>query len=60
MEIIHFHNNTSIHKQKKNSISEICKRNEDISFSKFVNSLNLDQNTYILILKSKLTNPHFF
>jgi hypothetical protein len=36
------------------------KENKDISFLKNLNSLNLDENTYILSLKNKLTNPQFF
>ncbi len=31
------------------------KENEDISFFKFLNCLNLDENTHVLSLKSKLT-----
>ncbi len=34
-------------------------KNEAISFSKCLNSLNINENTYILSLKSKLMNPHF-
>jgi hypothetical protein len=34
--------------------------NDDISFSEYLNSLNLDENTYILSLRSKLTKPHIF
>jgi hypothetical protein len=30
------------------------KENDDISFFKYLNSLNLDESTYILSLKSKL------
>jgi hypothetical protein len=36
------------------------KENKNISFSEFLNSLNLDENAYILSLKSKLTKAHFF
>jgi len=49
------------HTQAKNKFQSLkyVKENKDISFSKFLNSLNFDENTYILSLKSKLTNPHF-
>jgi len=41
-------------------IFKIFEKNEDISFFEFLNSLNLDENTYILNLRSKLTKSHFF
>jgi len=34
-------------------------KNENIPFSEFLNSLNLNENTNILSLKRNLTNPHF-
>jgi len=46
--------------KKKIQFLKYVKENEDISFSKFLNSLNLDEKIYIKRLKSKLTNPHFF
>jgi hypothetical protein len=39
---------------------KILKENEDISFLKNLISLNLDENTYILIMRNKLTKPHNF
>jgi hypothetical protein len=35
------------------------KENDDISFFEYLNSLNLDENTYILNLRSKLTKSQF-
>jgi len=51
-----------LHTQVKNIFQSLknLKRNQDISFSKFQNSLNFDENTYILSLKSKLTKSHIF
>jgi hypothetical protein len=54
MGIIHF-SQQYLHTQTKyifQSLKDFFK-NEDISFSKFVNFLNLDENTYILSLRSK-------
>jgi hypothetical protein len=50
-----------LHTQAKNIFQFLknLKGNQDISFSKFQNSLNLDKNTYISSLKSKLTKSHF-
>jgi hypothetical protein len=39
---------------------KILKENEDMSFLKILNSLNLDESTYILSLKSKLIELHIF
>jgi hypothetical protein len=36
------------------------KENDDISFFKYLNSLNLNESTYILSLKSKLTKLQLF
>ncbi len=61
MGIIHFHNKTSIHKQKKIfQFLKDLKENDDISFLKYLNSLNLDEITYILSLRSTLTKLHIF
>jgi len=35
-------------------------KNDDISFFEYLNSLNLDENTYILSLRNKLTKLHNF
>jgi hypothetical protein len=61
MKIIHFHNNTSIHKQTQyfNFLKDFFK-NDDISFFEYLNSLNLDKSTYILSLRNKLTKLHIF
>jgi hypothetical protein len=32
--------------------------NENVSFHELFNSLNMDENTYILSLRSKLKKPH--
>jgi hypothetical protein len=53
--ITHFHNNTSKHKQIK-----YLKENDDISFFEYLNSLNLDECTYILSFRSKLTKSYIF
>ncbi len=34
--------------------------NDDISFFEYLNSLNLDESTYILSFRSKLTKRHIF
>jgi len=34
------------------------KENDNISFSEYLKFLNLDESTYILSLKNKLTKPH--
>ncbi len=44
-------------KKKFQSLKDL-KENEDISFFEFLNSLNLDENRYILNLESKLTKLH--
>ncbi len=51
-----------LHTQAKNisPFFKYLKENEDISFSEFLNFWNLDENTYILSLRSKLTKAHFF
>jgi hypothetical protein len=36
------------------------KTNENITFSKFLNLLHLDEETYILTLRSKLMKPNIF
>jgi hypothetical protein len=36
------------------------KENDDISFYEYLNSLHLDESTYILILRSKLTKLQIF
>jgi hypothetical protein len=61
MEIIRFHNNTSKHKQKKKFqyLKNIFK-NDDISFFEYLKFKNLNENTYIISLKSKLTKPYMF
>jgi hypothetical protein len=61
MEIIHFHNNTSIHNQIY-IFQSLRNLNffENISFSEILNSLNVDENTYILSLSSKLRKVHMF
>jgi len=33
---------------------------DDVSFFEYLNSLNLDENTYILSLRSKLIKSHIF
>jgi hypothetical protein len=42
------------------SIFKIFLKNDDISFFEYLYHLNLDENTYILSLRSKLTKPHIF
>jgi hypothetical protein len=34
------------------------KENDNISFSEYLNSLHLDENTYILNLRRRLKKPH--
>jgi hypothetical protein len=59
MGIIHFHNNTSIHKHCFFLVFERLKRNEDISFFALSNSLNLNGNTYTYIKFEKhITTPN--
>jgi hypothetical protein len=50
------------HMQAKNIFQSLknLKGNQDISFLEFLNSLNLDENTYILSLRSKLIESHIF
>jgi len=61
MGIIHFHNNTSIHKQKYILIFERFLKNENISFFEFLNSLNLNENTYTYInFEKKFNNAGHF
>jgi hypothetical protein len=58
--MIHLKNKIYMHKQINYFNILIFKnKNEAISFSKCLNSLNINENTYILSLKSKLMNPHF-
>jgi hypothetical protein len=45
MKMIHFHNNTSIHKRKKIQSLKYLKENEDMSFFLILKFLNLDENT---------------
>jgi len=51
-----------LHAQAKNIFQSLknLKENEDISFLKFINSLNLHENTYILSLINKLTKLCIF
>jgi len=60
MEIIHFHNNTSKHKQFFFSIFKIFIKNDDISFKKYLKYLKFGENTYILSFKIKLTELYIF
>jgi hypothetical protein len=60
MGIIYFHDIPPYTNKKYISIFEIFLKNEDISFFDFLHYLNLDQNTYILHLKRKLTNLDIF
>jgi hypothetical protein len=45
---------------KIDSIFEKFKENENMSFFEFLDSLNFDENMYILSLRRKLTKPHIF
>jgi hypothetical protein len=60
MGIIHFHNNTSIQTNKIFHSLKFFKENEDVSFFKYIIFLKIDEDTYLLSLKSKLTRLHIF
>jgi hypothetical protein len=48
---------------KTNKIFQYLKdlfKNDDIPFSEYLNFLNLDESTYILSLRNKLTKLHIF
>jgi hypothetical protein len=42
------------------SILKRFKKNDDILFFEYLNYLNMNENTYILSLRSKLTKLHIF